>query len=98
MLRLEPHDLRAVLDCLRMIYATLDAFPRQIIAGLRQMVPAPFGSYRRQESGAPSEPSGQQGRPPENDLYHPFRNGRNGWLLLSDLRGMKMSPYRGVPA
>jgi len=30
MLRLEPRDLRAVLDCLRMTYATLDldAFPR----------------------------------------------------------------------
>src|SRR6266567_4509113 len=47
MLRLEPRDLRAVLDCLRMTYATLDldAFPRQIVAGLRRVVPAPFGSY-----------------------------------------------------
>ncbi len=47
MLRLEPRDLRAVLDCLRMTYATLDldAFPRQIVAGLRQVVRAPFGSY-----------------------------------------------------
>ena len=47
MLRLGRRDLRAVLDCLRMTYATLDleAFPRQVIAGLRRVVRAPFGSY-----------------------------------------------------
>jgi DNA-binding CsgD family transcriptional regulator len=47
MLRLGRRDLRAVLDCLRMTYAALDleAFPRQVIAGLRRVVRAPFGSY-----------------------------------------------------
>src|SRR5229473_1152356 len=39
MLRLGRRDLRAVLDCLRMTYATLDleAFPRQVIAGLHRL-------------------------------------------------------------
>jgi hypothetical protein len=47
MLRLSCRDFRAVLDCLRMMYATLDleAFPRQVIASFRRVVPAPFGSY-----------------------------------------------------
>jgi hypothetical protein len=47
MLRLSCRDQRAVLDCLRTTYATLDleAFPRQVVAGLRRVVPAPFGSY-----------------------------------------------------
>jgi len=37
-----------------MTYATLDldAFPRQIIAGLRRVVPAPFGSYNEIDHGA----------------------------------------------
>src|SRR5712692_4899539 len=45
--RLCHRDLPAVLDCLQMINATLDleAFPRQVVAGLRRVVPAPFGSY-----------------------------------------------------
>jgi hypothetical protein len=43
-----------VLDCLRTTYATLDldAFPRQIIAALRRVVSAPFGSYNEIERGA----------------------------------------------
>src|SRR3984893_18126179 len=47
MFRLGGCDLQNVWDCLRMTYATLDldAFPRQIVAALRQVVPAPFGSY-----------------------------------------------------
>lgn len=47
MQRLGRRDLRAFVDCVRMTYATpdLDAFPRQVIAGLRRVVPAPFGSY-----------------------------------------------------
>ena len=45
--RLSRGDLRAVLDCLQTTYATLDieAFPRQAVAGLRRVVPAPFGSF-----------------------------------------------------
>jgi len=45
--RLSRRDLRAVLDCLQTTYATLDieAFPRQAVAGLRRVVPAPFGSF-----------------------------------------------------
>jgi DNA-binding CsgD family transcriptional regulator len=47
MQRLGSRDLRAFQDSLRMTYATLDldAFPRQVIAGLRRVVSAPFGSY-----------------------------------------------------
>src|SRR6266851_3484035 len=47
MSRLGHRDLRGVLDCLQTTYATLDleAFPRQVVAGLRRVVPAPFGSY-----------------------------------------------------
>ena len=45
--RLSRRDLVVALDCLRMTYATLDleAFPRQAVAGLLRVVPAPFGSY-----------------------------------------------------
>jgi DNA-binding CsgD family transcriptional regulator len=45
--QLGSRDARALLDCLRTTYATLDleAFPRQVIAGLRRVVAAPFGSY-----------------------------------------------------
>ncbi len=54
MLRLSRSDLGAALDCLRMTYATLDleAFPRQVIALLRRIIPAPFGSYNEIERGA----------------------------------------------
>src|SRR5207302_8217001 len=47
MVRLNSRDLAAILECLRMIYAALDleAFARQVIAGFRRVVPAPFGSY-----------------------------------------------------
>jgi hypothetical protein len=52
--RLSRRDLGAALDCLRMTYATLDleAFPRQAVAGLLEVVPAPFGSYNEIERGA----------------------------------------------
>ena len=52
--RLSRRDLGAALDCLRMTYATLDleAFPRQAVAGLLRVVPAPFGSYNEIERGA----------------------------------------------
>jgi DNA-binding CsgD family transcriptional regulator len=52
--RLSRRDLGAVLDCLRMTYATLDldAFPRQVIALLRRIIPAPFGSYNEIDRGA----------------------------------------------
>ena len=47
MQRLNRRELGSVLDCLRTTYATLDleAFPRQVIAALRRVVSAPFGSY-----------------------------------------------------
>jgi DNA-binding CsgD family transcriptional regulator len=47
MQRLKRREVGSVLDCLRTIYATLDleAFPRQVIAALRRVVSAPFGSY-----------------------------------------------------
>jgi len=52
--RLSRRDLRAALDCVRMTYATLDleAFRRQAVAGLLQVVPAPFGSYNEIDRGA----------------------------------------------
>lgn len=52
--RLSRCDLGAALDCLRMTYATLDleAFPRQAVAGLLQVVPAPFGSDNEIDRGA----------------------------------------------
>lgn len=52
--RLSRRDLGVALDCLRMTYATLDleAFPRQAVAGLLRVVPAPFGSYNEIERGA----------------------------------------------
>jgi hypothetical protein len=45
--RLSHRDLRSVLKCLPTVYAALDleAFPRQVIAALRRVVQAPFGSY-----------------------------------------------------
>src|SRR5437879_6497779 len=45
--RLSRGDLPAILDCLQTINATLDleAFPRQVVASLRRVVSAPFGSY-----------------------------------------------------
>jgi DNA-binding CsgD family transcriptional regulator len=54
MARLGDRDLQAVLDCLRMTYGTLDleAFPRQAVAGLLRVVPAPFGSYNEVDRGA----------------------------------------------
>src|SRR5215831_14988286 len=54
MQRLNRRELGAVLDCLRTIYAALDleAFPRQVVAGLRRVVSAPFGSYNEIERGA----------------------------------------------
>ena len=47
MQRLNRREFSAVLDCVRTTYATLDldAFPRQVIAALRRVVSAPFGSY-----------------------------------------------------
>jgi DNA-binding CsgD family transcriptional regulator len=55
MQRLNRRELGSVLDCLRTIYAALDleAFPRQVVAGLRRVVSAPFGSYNEIERGAP---------------------------------------------
>jgi len=52
--RLSRRDLGAALDCLRTTYATLDleAFPRQAVAGLLRVVPAPFGSYNEIDRGA----------------------------------------------
>lgn len=52
--RLNRRELESVLDCLRATYATLDleAFPRQVIAALRRVVSAPFGSYNEIERGA----------------------------------------------
>ena len=54
MQRLNRRELGNVLDCLRTIYAALDleAFPRQVVAGLRRVVSAPFGSYNEIERGA----------------------------------------------
>jgi len=54
MQRLNRRELGAVLDCLRTIYAALDleAFPRQVVAGLRRVVSAPFGSYNEIDRGA----------------------------------------------
>ena len=54
MQRLNRRELGAVLDCLRTIYAALDleAFPSQVVAGLRRVVSAPFGSYNEIERGA----------------------------------------------
>ena len=54
MQRLNRRELGAVLDCLRATYATLDleAFPRQVIAALRRVVSAPFGSYNEIDRGA----------------------------------------------
>jgi len=54
MQRLNRREVGTVLDCLRTIYAALDldAFPRQIIAALRRVVSAPFGSYNEIERGA----------------------------------------------
>jgi hypothetical protein len=45
--RLSHLDLRSVLKCLPTVYAALDleAFPRQVLAALRQVIQAPFGSY-----------------------------------------------------
>lgn len=47
MRRLSHRDLHAVLECLQTVYATLDVetFPRQVVAALRRVVAAPFGSY-----------------------------------------------------
>ena len=47
MQRLAHRDQGAVLDCLRVIHAAveLDAFPLHIVAALRRVVPAPFGSF-----------------------------------------------------
>ena len=54
MRRLNRRELGSVLDCLRTTYATLDleAFPRQVIAALRRVVSAPFGSYNEIDRGA----------------------------------------------
>jgi len=50
---LNRREVGSVLDCLRTIYATLDleAFPRQVIAALRRVVSAPFGSYNEIDRG-----------------------------------------------
>jgi DNA-binding CsgD family transcriptional regulator len=55
MQRLDRRELGTVLDCLRTIYAALDleAFPRQVVAGLRRVVAAPFGSYNEIDRGSP---------------------------------------------
>jgi hypothetical protein len=47
MQRLAHRDQRAVWDCLRVIHAgvELEAFPFHIVAALRRVVPAPFGSF-----------------------------------------------------
>lgn len=47
MKRLTHRDHKAALECVRATYATLDldAFPRETIAALRQVVRCPFGSY-----------------------------------------------------
>jgi DNA-binding CsgD family transcriptional regulator len=47
MQRLSHRDLGIVLECLRGIYTTLDlqSFPQQVVAALRRVVHAPFGSY-----------------------------------------------------
>jgi DNA-binding CsgD family transcriptional regulator len=54
MRRLNRREFGTVLDCVRSIYATLDldAFPRQVIASLRRVVRAPFGSYNEIDRGA----------------------------------------------
>ena len=54
MQRLTRRELGNVLDCLRTVYAALDleAFPRQVVAGLRRVVSAPFGSYNEIDRGA----------------------------------------------
>lgn len=54
MQRLNRRELGTVLDCLRTIYAALDleAFPRQVVAGLRRVVSAPFGSYNEIDRAA----------------------------------------------
>src|SRR6266487_1318557 len=54
MQRINRRELGNVLDCLRTIYAALDleAFPRQVVAGLRRVVSAPFGSYNEIDRGA----------------------------------------------
>lgn len=47
MQHLNRREVASVLDFLQTTYACLDleAFPRQVVAGLRRVVPAPFGSY-----------------------------------------------------
>src|SRR6266511_3989003 len=54
MQRINRRELGNILDCLRTIYAALDleAFPRQVVAGLRRVVSAPFGSYNEIDRGA----------------------------------------------
>src|SRR6266542_788115 len=54
MQRLNRRELGNILDCLRTIYAALDleAFPRQVVAGLRRVVSAPFGSFNEIDRSA----------------------------------------------